>query len=244
MLRPKKDLKADFNKLISQLENMILGGVFQPRERLIEHDLATELGVSRFWVRDALKILETTGLIKVIPYKGAIVCDLDEEEIEEIFEIRFILEGLAVQKAAMKIKKPDIDFLKRMADQFEKDVHNKDFSAMIAANARFHDYIHEICSNKNLIQIIKQLQARCHIIRYHAWSSPAVVQRIQLEHGKLIVALDKKDFKQLEKITKRHISYSKDSYLTHLRTKKANIIDNSKLQRPQKPIASKRFPHI
>lgn len=223
MLRPKKDLKADFNKLIAQLENMILGGMFQPRERLIEHNLATELGVSRFWVRDALKVLETTGLIKVIPYKGAIVCDLDEEEIEEIFEVRFMLEGLAVQKAAMQIQKPDIAFLKRMADRFEKNVLNKDFSAMITANARFHDYIYELCSNKNLIQIIKQLQARCHILRYHAWSSPEVIQQIQLEHRKLIVALERRDFKQVEKIMIRHISHSKDSYLTHLRTRKANM---------------------
>jgi DNA-binding GntR family transcriptional regulator len=241
MLRPKKDLKTDFNNLISQLENMILGGVFQPRERLIEHDLATELGVSRFWIRDALKVLETKGLIKVIPYKGAIVCDLDEEEIEEIFEVRFLLEGLAVQKAAMQVRKADIDFLKRMADQFEKHVQNKDFSAMIAANGRFHDYVHELCGNKNLIQLIKQLQARCHILRYHAWSSPEIVQRIQLEHRKLIAGLEEKDFDQLHEISIRHISYSKNSYLTHLRTKKANMIESNKPQESQRKGVVKRF---
>jgi DNA-binding GntR family transcriptional regulator len=68
---PKKDLKEDFQKLIERLENMILTGAFQPRERLVELNLAKELEVSRFWVRDAFKILETKGLIEVIPYKGA-----------------------------------------------------------------------------------------------------------------------------------------------------------------------------
>ena len=75
MALPKKNLKEDFQKLIGQLESMILTGVFQPRERLVELKLSEELGVSRFWIRDAFKILETKGLIKVIPYKGAVVCD-------------------------------------------------------------------------------------------------------------------------------------------------------------------------
>jgi DNA-binding GntR family transcriptional regulator len=220
----KKDLKADFNKVVLQLENMILGGVFQPHQRLVEADLAKELGVSRFWIRDALKVLETTGLIKVIPYRGAIVCDLEEGEIEEIFEVRSVLEALATQKAAVKIRKRDVDFLKRMADQFEDSVCKKDFSSMINANSRFHDYIHELCGNKNLLHIIKQLQARCHLIRYHAWSSPEVINRIQSEHQEMINALDKKDFDKLKELSVRHISYSKDSYLTHLRTKRANMI--------------------
>lgn len=225
MHRIRKDLKADFNKLISQLENMILGGVLQPRQRLVEVDLARELGVSRFWIRDALKVLETTGLIKVIPYRGAIVCDLDEGEIEEIFEVRSVLEALAAEKAAMKIRKRDVDFLKRMAGQFEESVRNKDFSSMINANGRFHDYIHELCSNKNLLQIIKQLQARCHLIRYHAWSSPEVIQSIQSEHQEMIRALEEKDFDKLKDLSVRHISYSKDSYLNHLRAKRANMLD-------------------
>jgi DNA-binding GntR family transcriptional regulator len=229
MHRIKKDLKADFNKLITQLENMILGGVLQPRQRLVEVDLAEQLGVSRFWIRDALKVLETTGLIKVIPYRGATVCDLDETEIEEIFEVRSVLESLAVQKAAMKARKQDIEFLKRLAKQFEDSVQKKDFSAMIHSNGRFHDFIHELCSNKNLIQIIKQLQARCHIIRYHAWSSGDVIENIQFEHQEIVDALGKKDFDKLRDLSIRHISYSKNSYLNHLRVKGANMVNQGRL---------------
>jgi DNA-binding GntR family transcriptional regulator len=229
MHRIKKDIKADFSKLISQLENMILGGYFQPRQRLVEVDLAQELGVSRFWVRDALKVLETTGLIKVIPYRGAIVCDLDEKEIEEIFEVRFVLEPLAAQRAAMNARKRDIEFLKRLAKQFEDSVQKKDFSAMIHSNGRFHDFIHELCSNKNLIQIIKHLQTRCHIIRYHAWSSGDVIQNIQFEHQEIIDALDKKNFDKLRDLSIRHISYSKNTYLNHLRVKGANMVNQGRL---------------
>jgi len=63
MTQQKNDLKKDFQKLIKIMSNMILTGVFQPRERLVELYLAKDLKVSRFWVRDAFKILETKGLI-------------------------------------------------------------------------------------------------------------------------------------------------------------------------------------
>ena len=225
MALPKKNLKEDFQKLIGQLESMILTGVFQPRERLVELKLSEELGVSRFWIRDAFKILETKGLIKVIPYKGAVVCDLDEHEIEQIFEVRQELDALATRKAAQNVKKADIDFLKRMAQQFEKSVRRADFGEMISANENFHDYIYELSGNQTLIQMINQLKARGHILRYYAWSSLDAIQRIQRDHRLFIKGLEKKDLKLLDELARRHISYSKDSYLMHLKAKKANSLN-------------------
>jgi DNA-binding GntR family transcriptional regulator len=228
MALPKKNLKEDFQKLIVQLESMILTGVFQPRERLVELKLSEELGVSRFWIRDAFKILETKGLIKVIPYKGAVVCDLDEQEIEQIFEVRQELDALATRKAAQNVKKADLNFLKRMAQQFEKSVRRADFGEMISANENFHDYIYELSRNQTLIQMVNQLKTRGHILRYYAWSSLDAIQRIQREHRLLIKGLEKKDLKLLDDLARRHISYSKDSYLMHLKAKKANSLNPSR----------------
>jgi len=230
MPNTKKNLKSDFDKLIIQLENKILGGGFQPRERLPELKLAEELKVSRFWIRDALKVLENKGLIKMIPYKGAIVCDLDETEIEEIFETRIYLEALAARKAAMNIKQEDIAYLEKMADQFEESMHSGDFSDMINTNTSFHDTILNLCGNRVMIQIIKQLQARCHLLRYHAWSSSEVLTNITREHRLFISALQNKRYDMLNDLSKRHISYSKTSYLIHLRAKRVNMYDNEDLE--------------
>ena len=222
MALPKKDLKEDFQKLIKRLENMILTGVFQPRERLVELNLAKDLEVSRFWVRDAFKILETKGLIEVIPYKGAMVCDVDEDEIENIFEVRVELDSLATRKAAKNAQKSDINYLRRMARKFEESVKNGDLGEMISANEDFHNYIYELSQNPTLIQVIHQLKAQSHILRYHAWASPDVIKQIQKEHKQLINAIKNKDFKLLDDLARRHISYSKDTYLLHLKAKKAN----------------------
>ncbi len=223
MSSPKRDLKEDFQKLITRMENMILTGVLQPRERLVELKLAEKLGVSRFWIRDAFKILETKGLIKLVPYKGAVVCDLDEQEIEDIFEVRIELDALATRKAAENIKKSDIDFLKRMVKQFDDSVRRGDFGEMISANDNFHDYIYELSKNQTLVQMINQLKARGHILRYHAWSSPDTIQRIQKEHRLFIKGLENNDLELLDDLAMRHIRYSKDSYLLHLKAKKANL---------------------
>jgi DNA-binding GntR family transcriptional regulator len=228
MALAKKDLKADFQKLIERLENMILTGVFQPRERLVELNLAEDLEVSRFWVRDAFKILETKGLIKVIPYKGAMVCDLDEHEIENIFEVRTELDSLATRKAAENTRKSDLNFLKRMARKFEASVKRGDLGEMISANEDFHGYIYELSQNPTLIQVINQLKAQSHILRYHAWASPDIIKRIQKEHKLFIEALGKKDFKLLDELARRHIRYSKDTYLLHLKAKQANSSKKSK----------------
>jgi DNA-binding GntR family transcriptional regulator len=227
MVLPKKDLKEDFQKLITRMENMILTGVFQPRERLVELNLAEKLGVSRFWIRDAFKILETKGLIKVVPYKGAVVCDLDEQEIEDIFEVRTELDALATRKAAENVKKSDINFLKRMTRQFEESVRSGDFGEMISANENFHDYIYELSQNQTLVQMINQLKARGHILRYHAWASADIIQRIQKEHKQFVEGLENQDFKLLDELARRHISYSKDSYLLHLKTKRVNLTKRS-----------------
>jgi DNA-binding GntR family transcriptional regulator len=221
---PKKDLKEDFQKLIARMENMILTGVFQPRERLVELTLSENLGVSRFWVRDAFKILETKGLIKVVPYKGAIVCDLDEQEIEDIFEVRIELDALATRKAAESVKKSDIAVLKRMAKQFEGSVRSGDPGDMISANENFHDYLYKLSRNHTLVQMINQLKVRGHILRYHAWSSPETIQRIQKEHRLFIKGLENNDLELLDDLARRHIRYSKDSYLLHLKAKKANLV--------------------
>ena len=223
MTSPKKELKSDFQELVTRMENMILTGLLQPRERLVELKLSEELGVSRFWIRDAFKILETKGLIKVVPYKGAVVCDLDEQEIEDIFEVRIELDALATRKAAENVKKSDISILKRMAKQFEGSVRSGDPGDMISANENFHDYIYKLSRNQTLVQMINQLKVRGHILRYHAWNSPETIQRIQQEHRLFIKWMESNDLELLDDLARRHISYSKDSYLLHLKAKKANL---------------------
>lgn len=217
----KKDLKQDFQKLLSKIDSMILTGVFKPRERLVEANLARMLNVSRFWIRDAFKILETKGLVKVIPYKGAVVKDLSEQEIEDIFVLRVTLEKLATRLALNNIKDLDIKVLKRMAKLVEESFHHQNTQEMINANTNFHDYIFELSRNLVLKNMINDLRGRCHIVRYSAWSSPENVQRILKEHKLFIKAFEAKDIEKLDELSEQHITHSKISYLLQLKLRKS-----------------------
>ncbi len=221
MATPKKDLKGDFPNLVKKLENMILTGVFQPRERLIEANLAKTFNVSRFWIRDALKILETKGVVNVIPYKGAVVSDLDSRKIEEIFQVRIALERLATRLAAQNIKAYDIKVLTTMAKCVHQSYEQLDFETMISSNADFHDYIFKLSRNKMLVQMINQLRARCHILRHTSWSSDQIVQSILEEHRLFITALEKQDLHLLDELAERHICHARDFYLLQLKAKRA-----------------------
>ena len=217
----KNRKKEEFDKFLATLENLILTGVIKPRERLIEADLAQRLNVSRYLIRDGLKILEAKGLVKIIPYKGAVVTDLSEKEIEDIFIMRVVLERLAIQLGLQNIRPADIKALKKLARQFEDCYNNNNIQNMISTNEKFHDYIFGLSNNPALTQMIVDMRTRLHIVRYAAWSSPEVLERIVEEHQLYIKALTKKDFETLNELAEKHISYSKNLYLTQLKTVRA-----------------------
>ncbi len=220
MKKNRLDYKQDFPRLISRLENMIIIGAFQPKERLVEADLAQRLEVSRAWIRDALKILETKGLVKMVPYRGAMVADLTEGEVKEIFQVRVVLERLCNQLSAENYLPEHGDRLSVLADKIEQAYGKERFDEMIEANAHFHDFIANISGNSCLIQMLKQIRLRFYIFNTFAWSNPEVVRNILAEHREYIRALEQGDYKTLDVLAESHISYSKDLYLRQLKSRR------------------------
>ncbi|MEW6261616.1 MAG: GntR family transcriptional regulator [Thermodesulfobacteriota bacterium] len=230
----KKDTKRDFQKLVQRLENKILIGGFKPRERLVEARLAKMFNVSRYWIRDALKIMETKGLVTINPYKGAEVSELSEEEIEEIFAIRICLEQLAARLALKNVKPADLAVLRRLAAKIEEGLTDQDLEEMIEADSSFHDYIFQLARNQTLRRMIIDLRNRSHIIRYSAWSSPQVLQLVIKEHATFLEALEQNDPEKINDLSERHITRARDAYLFQLRAGEA-----LRLKRlPGKPLLS------
>lgn len=215
---PKRNYKQDFQRVVAELENMILIGAFQPHDRLIEKDLSQIFNVSRFWIRDALKVLETKGLVKLIPYKGAVVNNVSLHELGEIFVIRVALEKLATRLALKNISSSDIKILKRITKQVEESFLKKDFQNMLITNTNFHDYIFKRSQNLTLQQMINGLRSRCHIVRHSAWSSSEFVKRSLEEHQLYIKALKEKDLNALEELAENHITHAKTHYLRRLKS--------------------------
>ena len=213
--------KIDFQKFVHKFESMILTSQFKPRERLVEANLSSIFGVSRYWVRDAFKVLETKGLVTVIPYKGVMVRELSAPEVEEIFVIRVALEQLACSLAMENADKQHLEKLRELGAKFEQTLKEDDVSGMVEADNNFHAYIWETAKNNHLRDLITDLRNRCHIIRFSAWTSPEVLKDVLKEHRQFVEFMEAKDKAALMKLAEQHIGRAKKQYLFRIETSNA-----------------------
>ena len=107
------------DEIAELLRDAIISGEYKPRERLIEAELSQRYNVSRTPVREAIRNLAAAGLVTVEPYKGAVVADLDVDEIREIYTVRVALEGLATRLAAARVPEEALQQLAALEEELD-----------------------------------------------------------------------------------------------------------------------------
>lgn len=203
-------------RISQEIEEAILSGQFKPRERLVEMDLISKFGSSRTVIREALKRLEAKGLVRATPYRGVVVADLTVEEIEEIYFVRTELEKIAVRLVLKNITPGEIQNLKKLAKEVERHLRGKSHR-MIEVDSEFHRMIFKACRNNYLFEMIDYLRTKAHIVRFNAWSLPHRIEQSILEHREMIRAIEDRNLSQFEKLIVKHLTFSKDSYMSQLK---------------------------
>lgn len=203
-------------RIFKEIEGDILSGRFKPRERLVEMDLISRFGVSRTVIREALKSLEARGLVRATPYRGVVVADLTTEEIEEIYFVRTELEKIAAKLVIEHITSKEIQELKRLSKEVARHLREKTHQ-MIEKDSEFHRMIFKACHNSYLYEVIDYLRTKAHIVRFNAWSLPRRIEQSIDEHREMIQAIEDKNLSKLEKLIVKHLTISKNSYLTQLK---------------------------
>lgn len=203
-------------RVFKAMEAEILSGRLKPRERLVEMDLISRFGVSRTVIREAIKMLESKGLVRSIPYRGAVVADLTVEEIEEIYFVRGHLERIAARLVLLHVTPKDIRHLKRVARETEQHLRKRT-DRMIEMDSEFHRALFSIGRNRYLCEMIDFLRTQAHVVRFNAWSLPDRVEESILEHRQIIQAIEERDLQRLQKLVVRHLLFSKNSYLSQLK---------------------------
>jgi len=202
--------------VLQKLENAILSGYFKPRERLVERDLLVHFDVSRTVIREVLKMLEGKGLVKITPYRGAVVVDLTAEEVEEIFFLRLKLEAIAAGLVVKNITDIEIQHLKKLSGELERHLRDRT-DQMIEKDNEFHRALFQASRNSYLSDMIDYLSTKAHIVKFNAWSLPNRIEQSRLEHKAMIEALEQRDEDTFEKLVTDHLLFSKISYLAQLR---------------------------
>ncbi len=198
------------------LRQAILRGELKPGERLMEIHLAQKLGVSRTPVREAIRKLELEGLVLMIPRKGAVVAEITISDLEDVLEVRTVLEEMAVRHACRRITQDQLAELRRLSDEFKRSLSADDVVLCAQADVNFHEAIYRSNGNRRLIQILNNLREQMYRYRMEYLKDKQSHGLLVREHEEILHALEVRDEEQAARVTCRHIERQKECIIRSL----------------------------
>jgi DNA-binding GntR family transcriptional regulator len=208
--RPREPVPALIAKSIE--EDIVLGRR-QPRERLVEQDLCDLFRTHRGDVRLALFELEKKGLVERIPNRGALVRGLTPKEVREIYAVREELEVMAISIIPFPVAVVDIERLEELQRQHSAAIAEGDLLTAFYSNLSFHQAMFGLCRNGCLIDTIDLLAQKVYGIRSYANAFPGVLDRARQDHLDMIEALRRSHRNELVALTRRHLQAAPEAYI-------------------------------
>lgn len=176
------------NSVTTILRQAILKGDLKPNERLVQADIADQLGVSRMPVREALKILDLEGLVSLEPHKGAVVNSLTMEDINEIYELRTILEPFTLEKSLPNLTLENIVQLENL---HKKMLKTTDVETYVDLNNQFHNLSLSGSKSKRLHGLMARVSHG--IAKDTPYVIPDQIEKSNVEHSKILEAIREHD---------------------------------------------------
>jgi len=212
--KPRKNGISVREKTYDYLKSNILSGRFVPGERLAEEHLAEELGVSRTPVREALHKLEQEGLIEPLESRGFCVPHDSPEEIEDLFDIRTVMEGYTLKIICERITDEQIEKLEEMIDKAEDALRRKRIDEVFQWNTQFHDTLHGLVADKRRFHSLI-VNMRKYVLRYRkdTLQNLGAGKRAIDGHRQILLTLKLKDPELCERVMRIHIRQSKEDAL-------------------------------
>ncbi len=175
--------------LAEALESAIVFGELAPGGRIIEEEVAARYDVSRSPVRDALRRLEADGLVVREDHRGARVAPISRRDLDEVYQCRIELEGLAAQQAARNWQAPADEALLQKLAAMRAAYKASDIRAYFIANVEFTDAIHRASGNVTLQRLLKSIGSQALRYRYLAYRSAPKLMGVSVEGNREIVEL-------------------------------------------------------
>ena len=199
------DYKPLRDVVFENLREAIVEGKVKPGQRLMEVQLAEQLGVSRTPVREAIRKLELEGLVIMLPRKGAYVANMSLKDIIDVLEIRASVEGLAASLASERISPDDIKKLEAILKDFEQSAAGSDVETLLKKDVEFHECIFKATNNKKLHQLINSLWEQVYRFRVTYISDYDSTVNIARDHKLILDAIKKGDNEMAKKHATEHI---------------------------------------
>ncbi len=225
--------KTAAGDVVDYIRSKILLGEYGPDGRLVEEQIARELGVSRTPVRQALTTIEAEGLVEIFPNRGAIVASFSPDEVWKVYDLRAVLEGLAARRAAENIDEAELDELRGLTAEMERldqelreanaspgrlsdGAHKERIRRLVNSNQDFHHLIVSASRNHRLEKVVRRTVQLPMVLKAFSWYGPIERAVTNHQHRKILRALESGDAQRAELVMTEHIYEGRDVILRAL----------------------------
>lgn len=192
-------------RVASYIREAILNGHLSQGARLREIDLAQKLGISRSPLREAFRILESDGLVEIVPRKGAFVVKTSPEEGHEVAEVRKLIEGHGARLAASRIETVDLTRMRALLEEMKRLRRANRYWDYQATSLEFHDVFMRASGNRQLFALYEHTRKLLLRINAFAVGEHRITQQSIEEHGRILEALERHDPDLAEDAARRHV---------------------------------------
>lgn len=214
--------------VVESIRQAIISGQFPPGMRLMELQLAEEMGVSRTPVREAIRKMELEGLVVMIPRRGAYVADISIKDINEVYEVRTALDVLSAGLAAERIDKSEIQEMRELLAEEAALVEAKDYPRIIDNDTAFHDVIYRASGNTRCMNIISNLREQITAIRGRSMPYPGRVEIMLKEHRAIFDAIAAGKVEKAQEAVRTHMENAEQTLLKVIKEQKLMPSENKK----------------
>ena len=187
------------------IKKRIINQELKPGSRLIVSHLAAEMGTSLTPIREALRLLVKDGLVEIIPHKGAQVVMPSQGQFKDLFEVRTVLESLAIKLAIPNLSPADYERLEQILQAGDESIQAEDPKTWLDEDEKLHSYIIQKSENNILAELLDNIRNRINIFRILTAQLPARAKRAQNEHRSVVAAMKKQKDKDAEELIVQHI---------------------------------------
>jgi DNA-binding GntR family transcriptional regulator len=185
-------------------------GDFRPGEPIREQHVTEWLKISRTPVRDAMRRLEAEGYLVHERHRGAVVANLDDQAVTELYALREVLEGAAAAMAARHASDFEVRQLEQLIDE---SARKKDPEVLIEYQRRITDLIHQAARNRYLIKTMRKLRETLFLLGSVVTVMPNRPATLLREHREILAAIKKRDSRRAEKAMRNHVRSALQSRL-------------------------------
>jgi len=203
--------KTLHEEIADNLREMIMSGELKEGDKIKEDELCAVMDISKTPLREALRVLSTEGLIKLIPNRGAFVSTPTFEEIKEMFDVMSVLEGACARAAAEKMSDRDFASLKKLHNKLEENFSRRDQKEYIRINNQYHSFVQDLAGNRTLNQIVNGLRQKILLYRFQSLNLPERFDQSIVEHRDLLEAFRKRNPQKAETLMRSHLRKQSDA---------------------------------